>query len=574
MIISCKKYQFTLPPDPENRNYFSDDAKTLISEIDLADYLLKDGLGKISYANSKIDESNAQYYETGTVDLKLSNTNTGWGSLGEYINSDKLTDFFELNNFTEQFVFYVEIRQVEGDRILFTGVIRKDGISFTDRANEILNIMALGLEKEFADYYSNLPLVPFGDLPVENMNFTLDGLQFANLGWVFIKNLSNVQFAFGSDPVVTKYRVANRGYFYAPFTKVLLTDTLSLMSGYEQFYLDSLSRFSFFNSVCLGMGWRWFFRYGLLYITDRYDTTQATISLDYETEFMQHSSSIKVDNVRRQVAVYGGEIYGARNQIVDTVSHVVNNQMVPSPFNQAAYYYLGGHTWKIYKDGYTAGNYNLPYSDLKRIGSIYNILHNGENITVADRAEEKGGQEGKLTMKKIKNVRYQWDALADIETFSFPDNETVYLKPYCVSGNNGFHLDLTQASSTNNQFYGNGNAYNAAQDAGLNGMYSRGTPATCMLKYDTATGKYEDYYYYTRTFRFENNMKTYTGGSDKLMIKCLLNGTGDGVYSLVGNRYTIENYPYENIGGIVFTAEEIEIDLINNVTTLNLMSNG
>ncbi|MBK6878641.1 MAG: hypothetical protein IPG99_19955 [Ignavibacteria bacterium] len=105
-------------------------------------------------------------------------------------------------------------------------------------------------------------------------------------------------------------------------------------------------------------------------------------------------------------------------------------------------------------------------------------------------------------------------------------------------------------------------------------MYSRGTPATCMLKYDTATDKYEDYYYYTRTFRFENNMKTYTGGSDKLMIKCLLNGTGSGVYSLVGNRYTIENYPYENIGGIVFTAEEIEIDLINNVTTLSLMSNG
>jgi hypothetical protein len=46
MIITCKKYQFTLPPDPENRNYFSDDAKTLITEIDLADYLMKDGLGK------------------------------------------------------------------------------------------------------------------------------------------------------------------------------------------------------------------------------------------------------------------------------------------------------------------------------------------------------------------------------------------------------------------------------------------------------------------------------------------------------------------------------------------------
>jgi hypothetical protein len=63
-------------------------------------------------------------------------------------------------------------------------------------------------------------------------------------------------------------------------------------------------------------------------------------------------------------------------------------------------------------------------------------------------------------------------------------------------------------------------------------------------------------------------MKTYTGGSDKLIMNCVVNG----IYNNPGERFQIANYPYSPIAGINFIAENVEIDLINNVTTLTLKS--
>lgn len=570
MIITCRKYQFALPPEPNERNYFSLENRTLIETIDLADYLTKDGLGTLRYAESKQDESNSQYIESGSFDIEVMNTIAGWGNLGEYINSDKLTDFFELNNFVEQFVFFVEIRESESSEILWAGVVRKEGIIFPKRNNEVLNITVLSLDKEFAEYYSSKNLVSFDNFPIVNMTFNLTGLRWTTLDWVFLKNFPNVNFTFTTPTFISDYRVAERGYFYAPLPDVLTRagSTLSIMAGYEQFYLDNLDRYTYFNSIMLGMGWRWFFKGDTMYIQRRYDANNSITTLDFEDSFIGHGYSIQVENARKQVAVYGGEIYGARNQIIDTTSTVMNVQFTPSPYSTAAYYYLGGHAWHMFKEGQVMNNRHHPYSELNRIGSIYNVLHNGENITVADRAEEKGGQEGKLAMKTMNTVVYQGTILDDITTDVYSDAETVYIKPYRVSTANGFHLDLTQASSTNNQFYGLGNAYNGAQDAGNNGMYCLGTPATGLLRLNESTLLYDDYQHYVNSPEFRNNMKTYTGGSDKLVI----NATVSGIYNSVGARYEINNYPYAAIGGIVFIAESVEVDLLNNVTNLKLIS--
>jgi len=570
LIITCKKYQFTLPPEPNERNWFSVETKTLIETIDLADYLIKDGLGKLKYASSRQDESNTQYIESGSVELKVLNMIEGWGSLGEYVTTDKLTDFFEFYNFTEQFIYKVEIREDERSDVIWAGIVRKEGISIPDRKSEVLEITILSLDKEFADYYSNKSLVSFDEFPEVNMTFQLAGLRFTTLDWVFLKNFPNVNFTFTTPTFISDYRVAERGYFYAPLNGVLTRagSTLCLMAGYEQFYFDTLSRYEYFNSIMLGMGWRWYFKGDTMYIQRRYELENDVVQIDFEDSFIGHGVSHESINTIKQVAVYSGEIYGARNKIIDTESTVMNVQFVPSPYNTAAYYYLGGHAWHIYKEGALINNRHYPYSELFRIGSIYNVLHNGEIISVADRAELKGGQEGKLTIKTIDGVVYQGTILDDITTDSYDDLETITLKPYSVSEPNGFHLDLTQASSSNNQFYGNGNAYNAAQDAGNNGMYCLGTPATGLLKFNDTSLTYDDYSYYVNGDEFKHNMKTYTGGTDKIIINCVVNG----IYSTVGARYQIANYPYAAIAGIVFVAESVEIDLINNVTTLKLIS--
>jgi hypothetical protein len=358
LILTCKKYQFDLPPEPNERNYFSLENKTLIDTIDLADYLIKGGLGKISYQSSKIDEENTQFIEAGSVDIQVLNIAKGWSNTINYSNiAFTLSDWFELNNFVKQFVFLLEIRQTESGELIWSGVIRKEGISFPQRNNEEMNISAISLDKEFAEYYSNKPLVSFDEFPEVNMTFNLAKLDFTTLDWVLLKNFPNVNFEFGS--FIYDYRVANRGYLYAPLPDILiLTNTLSLMAGYEQFYLDNLDRYTYFNSIMLGMGWRWFFKGDTMYIRERYDETVTTTTLDYSEDFIGHGLSLKVDTARKQVAVYAGRISGIREEIIDRVSHAVNLQMIPSPFNVAAYYYLGGHSWKIFQVDYSGGNYN------------------------------------------------------------------------------------------------------------------------------------------------------------------------------------------------------------------------
>lgn len=582
MIITCKKYQFTLPPVPNERNWFSVETKTLIETIDLADYLVKDGLGRLKYATSRQDEQNTQYIESGSTEISVLNMIEGWGSLGEYVVTNKLTDFFEFYNFTEQFIFYIEIREDERSEIIWAGVVRKEGISIPDRKSEVLEITILSLDKEFADYYSNKSLVSFDEFPEVNMRFQLTGLRFTTLDWIFLKNFPNVNFTFTTPTFISDYRVAERGYFYAPMSFLFNhylegTDTLSLMAGYEQFYLDNLNRYEYFNSIMLGMGWRWYFKGDTMYIQRRYELENDITQIDFEDSFIGHGVSHESINTIKQVAVYSGEIYGARNAVIDTEPTAMNLAYLPPVVAALNYYYLGGHAWKIYKDKYEGGNYNFPYDELQFVQSgiigepdrgAYIPQHNGEVITVADRAEERGGQDDKLTLKKISNVIVFWNALENVETFSFADTETINLKPYSVSQANGFHLDISQARKTNNQFYGNGNAYNAAQDAGNNGIYSLGTPATGLLKYNGTSTKYEDYNYYLSTDEFQSNMKTYTGGTDKIIINCVVNG----IYTTVGARYQITNYPYANIAGVTFVAESVEADLMNEVTTLKLIS--
>jgi hypothetical protein len=585
LILTCKKYQFDLPPEPNERNYFSLENKTLIDTIDLADYLIKGGLGKISYQSSKIDEENTQFIEAGSVDIQVLNIAKGWSNTANYSNiAFTLTDWFELNNFVDQFVFLIEIRQTESGELIWSGVIRKEGISFPQRNNEEMNISAISLDKEFAEYYSNKNLIPFDEFPIAAMRFHLSGLRFADLYRVFTHNFPNINFDFdftgASNPL--NYKVAERGYFYAPMQNLFNyyledTNTLSLMAGYEQFYLDNLDKYTYFNSIMLGMGWRWFFKGDTMYIRERYDESETITTLDYSEDFIGHGISLRVDTARKQVAVFAGQIYGARTTTIDTISTAMNLAYLPPVVASLNFYYLGGHTWKIYKDKYEGGNYNFPYKNLKFVAAPiigdpnrggYISEHTGENITVTNNNTITGGNEGKLTMKKISNVIVFWEALENVETFSFSNAETVLLKPYEVSQANGFHVDISDARKTNNQYYGNGNAYNGAQDAGNNGIYAFGTPATGMLRYNETTTKYEDYQYYVNSLAFQNNMKTYTGGSDKLIMNCVVNG----IYNNPGERFQIANYPYSPIAGINFIAENVEIDLINNVTTLTLKS--
>ena len=46
-------------------------------------------------------------------------------------------------------MFTLEIREDDRSDNIFVGVIRKDGMKFSNRANEVFQVTALSLDKEF-----------------------------------------------------------------------------------------------------------------------------------------------------------------------------------------------------------------------------------------------------------------------------------------------------------------------------------------------------------------------------------------------------------------------------------------
>lgn len=581
MKITCYKYQFANGTDLAEQNYFSNAVKTLAGTLDLEDYLVKDGLGKITYSRQAIDESNSLFIEAGTVQLQLSNTLSGWGSLGEYIESTetRLHDFFEMENRSQSFLFVVDIRNSDREDNLFYGVIRQDAVRFQERTTEIIEATVLSLDKEFADYYGNEELIAPADIPgITSIYINLTGLTFHLLTDAIRSNFPNANFTPGSGHFMASYLMADRAYIYSPQSYLRGTPDLKLLSGYESFYLDKLDRFTWLNSLCLSMGWKWFFRNGSLQIQKLYNDEDDVNTLD-ASDFISHSYYVETNKAIRNVAIEAGEYYGVTADVISTVStpvHVLFTGSQPGVIDNK-YYYLGGMNYKVY-DGSNnpVSNDHTPFRQLQlttfpgnfpkiRIGvHFYAIYHNYEQVKVIHQTQA----EDKLRLKIISNIISLFQAEANTATQSYNDAQTLRLKPYIPSHANSTHLDISQARTSNNQFYGNGNAYNPAQDPGVNGMYVRGNPGYSLLKFVSADTVYEDYNHYTNSQEFYNNMKTLIGGSNNAVIEAEVSG----IYDNVGELFNITNYPYSNIDGVEFIADNIEIDLINQTTKLTLKS--
>lgn len=542
----------------------------------MADYLLKDGLSPITYSRIAVDENNAMHYESGGVTLRCSNTLYGYGSTANYagLSETLLHEFFEVHNSADAFLFTVEIRESDRDELLFAGVIRKDGITFDERRNEILNIEALSLDKEFQDYFSGQLLPDFDNIPASSVvaQLTLDGQSYARLTDVIRAMFPGVSFNFSSSHFAYRYFMAKRGYMYAPVSSALRgTNTLVIPAGYESFYLDKIDCFTFFNSLLMSMGWRWGFEGTTCKVKKLYDATETITEIDFEDSFISHSMSFEVRHSIRNVIMDGVEFYGTNTERISNAGTAMNTLFFDNYYGiqGLSYYYLGGVNHKIFDGAISpVTNSSQPFRNLllRNIvgGAVYDRDFSGDTVSIQSDQEI----EGKYKRTLIQNITLlSWYANDELGSIVYDDNHTLYLRPYMNSGNNGTHLDISVARRTNNQYYGNGNAYNAAQDAGNNGIYSRGNPGSTLLRLANDL-VYEDYNYYTNSQEWRDQMKTLTGSGDRLRMEVLLHGLITGINA----RYSIDNYPYHDIEGVMFTAEKTELDLINNTTKLSLVS--
>lgn len=572
MTIICNKYIYNNSVDYSEVNYFSETAEETREELDLSDYLIKDGISEISITKKEIDENNSIYIEAGNVTLSLTNTLQGYGDVNDYLslNEAMLTDFFDYYE-TGKAIFKIDIKD-DNSNILFTGIIRKKDISFDERTSEVMTIIVRSIDKEFSDYYSTQRLVSFPEIPnYQFQNISYDGLYFAYATDVLTRNFPKVTFSFQSDLThfLYEYIISGKPYIYYPCNHIPLGtgQTLILKSGYDPCYYDQCSVYVYFNSLLISMGWKWYFKNGECYVEKLADASKDINSIDY-ADVITHSVSNELKTPIYNVAIDNGEWYGNIADEIQEESRVMN--LVA---DDGLYYYLGGRSIIIHSESETYNNNERPFNRFDFfLGITTAYLRVFYGWTFSTEKTDDASNDF-LRMRTYFNIDHGWTFQFQVNNYLL-DN-TLRINPFIPSPNNSAVLDLNYPRTTNSVFYGNGNAHIALTgqppfDSSNSGIYYRGNPGSSMLKYDSGSGTYTPYDFYVRTDEFKNNMKTYLTKQEQESDR--INLTVNGIINDYDKNYEIVNYPYANYQSKIFTYEDVSFDLINNVTNLKLIS--
>lgn len=568
MKIICSKYNFANTVEYSEISPFSDERETTRDSIDLYPYLLQNGLSQISIPKKEIDENNSMYIEAGNVTLSLTNTLSGYGDVNNYLNLSEtlLTDFFGYYT-TDRAYTKVDIYDND-DNNLFTGVIRKQDIAFDERSSEVMNIIVRSIDKEFADYYSNKPLISFPEIP--NYQFTgiaYAGLNFAYASDVIKRNFLKVTFNFQSDIThfLYDYIVAGKPYIFFPQNNLVqgAGTTLILKTGYDSFHYDVCSAYTYFNSMLLSMGWKWYFKGGICHIEKLADNDRQIHTIDY-ADILSHGINNELKAPITAVNIDNGEYYGNISDEIQTESRAMN--LLSEDGN---YYYLGGRSQIVYSSQgeFYQINEERPFRQLNWLvsQSRYGRVFFGWDFHT-EKSDDNVSD--KLRVRNYFGLDSGWTFQYLVKNYVL--NNTLRFFPHIPSTENSAVLNLELARTTNSAYYGNGNAHPATYGVGsLNaGVYYRGNAGSGMLKYDLATLKYTPYDYYVKTPEFQANMETYITKD----LADRINITVDGIISDFDKNYQISNYPYANYQSKVWTYEDVTFDILNNTTSLKLIS--
>ncbi len=571
MKIEVTKYESGSGVDQSEVNYFSQLPRSVISTLDLTDYLIEGGLGEISYAANKVDSDNGFYLEAGEVKIKCTNILDGWGSLGEYISLSEtsLLEYFDFYNTNSKYFWKVNIWNDERALPIWAGIIKRENVSMGNRPDEIVEINAVSMDKEFSEYFSGKTLLGFDSFEVVSPlisgsdGLPLKGLQWARLVNVLERNFPGVAFNWSNDGshFINLYYVADKSYIYAEITTPLIngSKTLTIKAGYDPFVLQEIDRFTWLHDVCKGMGWKLSFQNETVVMENRKDATTATVNLDYETDFIQHGvQSLELTNIQT-VIINDGEYYGGDNTELEesTATNIIDDE--------DTYHYIGGFDAKIYSDSFgTNYNYNTPFRRLEtEFGTVY--ARKFEDWYMMKKAPD---QTNNKTMFNLY-INMNPGGVFDYQKFIGTDSTSITLD-LITNSSYPTSLDIDNARNSDGNFYGNGNSYSSAHDAGNNGVYMYGNPCHALVRFDTTALRLETYDIYTNTEQFQENFSTITGTGNKLHLQVTVNEVLDSIDAI----YTIANYPYKEISGWRFAVIDASVDLINQTTTLKLVGNG
>lgn len=560
MRLVCEKYRWYDVSLGENIvNFFSTSSRILESTIDLKDYLIKDTLSDVEYTFENINEI--------TNGLEIQMSNLSFQCKNEIFNGTALQDFFEVYNSTDRIKFKLYYYNDDED-LLFSGIIYKDGAEFSERVNDILDIICVTEEKEFIEYYSNedlrMPVNPATWTNVETL-FGYVGLsaQLRRQRYIELGNLIRVNFlATVLEEYPANYYIAEKPYTFAPFsagvTFAEMGDLFHVRSGYEQFRMDGVKMYEFFSSLFQEKGWIWYFKLGKLYIKERGGLNLSSYNLDFQTDFKSHSVSCDLD-VKQvdSVTVFNGG-YSDNNSDLSVLHPQIYN-------SGGLHYYLGGDIRHVVTS-LEAWTKTRPFTKLDYITAgtdRYNI-----NFRYLDYSRYIADTDKDLIRYRVTNDSNQLQLNpTDQKSINYSRQRSLTIEPIVVSDNSSAGLDLNIARSSEPPHYGDGNYYKAGKTSTDSCLFTRSTPASAMVRYDSATGYMYTHEIDCRGQNFTDNFKKFIRSANPVLFDVEIYG----VITEPFQNITISNYDYKtSVSTKTFSIQKLSFNDFTKTTKLTL----
>ena len=539
MKILVKKYTWLDTELPEDVNFFSTATPVIAPAVDIYPFMIEDSLGRFKYKMENLDAGdNKLYLEIPNVSYKLSN-------LKEYQTYQYMADFFGVARPAERQKFSVKITG-DANENLFDGFIYKSSVNFPNRANEELDVLNVGLEKEWVEYFSNKSLeeVSFNT----SFNFPFPGLQTANLADVIRQNFTNSQYTINISSEIEEYSIVKNPYLYAPI-ETFTNNTLFFKTGYDSFRRANCSKFDWFNSVCISMGFVWGFYDGELFVRNRVDVTLPVHNIDYNRTFINHGiENTLLDKSVDNVIINDGQFFSNKAQLIN---------LVPLGSDYYPFVYLGGERRRVFSEANFATTNVTPFLRIDFNISRYQVIFNNRTLIY----EKEISNSSKFT-------NWSLNESGVLDAFPYPYNyrndATLNLTPYVLDLELGAGINLEFARRNIGGQIGNppvnnigyGNFYIIGDDYSDEEFYYTGHAGNSIYKYNSDSEMYETYDDYCLTETFSNNFRKFLRTSEQTIIPVELG-------ELITNpfqRINVTNYPYADINNRPLFSQGLEFD--------------
>jgi len=514
-------------------------------------YLVKDSFGDVNYDFANVDENNSLYFSASSLSFQLLN------AIGQ---GEDLDSFFEIYT-TDNYIKFKLFIYDDSEDLIYTAIISKDGVSYANREQSIISVLAVGYEKEFKEYYSNVKMVHPDSIDNENSikaDIDLTGLNFKYLSTVIGILFERVSITFPS--VAGAMWVADKPYIYSPLSVMSENDLFECKSGLINFYNAGMTSYEYLNFMCLSMGWIWFFYLDRLIIRPAYDVASPELVIDYNETFLEHSiENTVLDFTRENIVIECGEYYS--NQDPDHVTTYRYDFPLQINLNATSTFYTGGQKNIVYSlNNNDTTEINCYRSLLFESGNFYFPNFNNHTSKVYDSSDRY--------FRYYKSFYTTGTGYMSATTtyYNYSVNNSIVINTGVTGRNNGSYLDTTNARGSTGRYYGNGNSLattNAITDVEIG--YT-GSVGESVIYKDIATGKYYNYDNLMKFDFMKKNFLTYVSNNINVLL-------GLRIKALITNPLQVPkllNYVYANINNIKMTITQLGYNIFSKLTNIRV----